>query len=432
MSNTVIRVENLSKQYRLGEIGTGSLSQDLKRSWARLRGKEDPFLQVGETNDRTSKGTSEFVWALKDINFEVKQGDVLGIIGRNGAGKSTLLKVLSKTTQPTTGSIKVNGRLASLLEVGTGFHPDLTGRDNIYLNGAILGMTKREIKAKFEEIVDFSGVERYVNTPVKRYSSGMYVRLAFAVAAYLDPEILIVDEVLAVGDLDFQKKAIGKMKSVSLEEGRTVLFVSHSMAAVKNLCTTGIVMKNGTVLAQGTAKEMVDYYLANYVQFNSSSRVVINSNHRPYPLERIIEIQEVEFFKAYESNQYAIEDDLSISIKVNAKQNIEGFRVGLSIYTIEEVCVGTFFTKSNLDISKNNIKVIQVSLKNHQLAKGQYYISLSVGKGNEITGVKDFDIVLRTLFFEVTYKDREHEEMIGVWDNNWGKINFSNVSVSIK
>src|SRR6187549_2627907 len=214
-------------------------------------GTEDPYLKIGDTNDRSKKGGSEYVWALQDINFEVKQGEVLGIIGRNGAGKSTLLKILSKTTSATTGLIKVNGRIASLLEVGTGFHPELSGRENIFLNGAILGMRKWEIQKKFDEIVDFSGVERYIDTPVKRYSSGMYVRLAFGVAAYLEPEILIVDEVLAVGDAEFQKKAIGKMKQVSEEGGRTVLFVSHNMASVKTLCSRAIVLNNGGVSFMG-------------------------------------------------------------------------------------------------------------------------------------------------------------------------------------
>ncbi len=258
--STVIKVENLSKQYRLGDVGTGTLSHDLKRWSYRLRGKEDPFLKIGEANDRTAKGNSDYVWALQDINFEVKAGEVLGIIGRNGAGKSTLLKILSKTTAPTTGSIKVKGRIASLLEVGTGFHPELSGRENIFLNGAILGMTKQEIKIKFDEIVDFSGVERYIDTPVKRYSSGMYVRLAFAVAAHLEPEILIVDEVLAVGDAEFQKKCLGKMKDVSVNEGRTVLFVSHNMAAVNELCTKGLVLINGSVSFGGTQREAVKYY----------------------------------------------------------------------------------------------------------------------------------------------------------------------------
>lgn len=261
MSNTVIKVENISKQYRLGTVGTGSLAHDLNRTWHRVRGKEDPYLKIGETNDRSIKGNSDYVWALRDINFEVKQGEVLGIIGRNGAGKSTLLKILSRTTTPTTGQIKIKGRVASLLEVGTGFHPELSGRENIFLNGAILGMTKKEIKSKFDEIVDFAGVERYIDTPVKRYSSGMYVRLAFGVAAHLEPEILIVDEVLAVGDAEFQKKALGKMKDVSGREGRTVLFVSHNMAAIRSLCQTALILKNGKEIFLGNVEDGVSKYV---------------------------------------------------------------------------------------------------------------------------------------------------------------------------
>ncbi|MES2514157.1 MAG: ABC transporter ATP-binding protein [Bacteroidota bacterium] len=259
MSDVVIKVEGLGKQYRLGSVGTGTISHDLNRFWAKVRGKEDPYLKIGETNDRSKKGNSDLVWAIKNINFEVNKGEVLGIIGKNGAGKSTLLKVLSRVTGPTVGDIKVKGRIASLLEVGTGFHPELTGRENIFLNGAILGMTKREIRSKFDEIVDFSGVERYIDTPVKRYSSGMYVRLAFAVAAHLEPEILIVDEVLAVGDAEFQKKCLGKMKDVS-GQGRTVLFVSHNMAAVKGLCTKGIILENGEVKFSGGVEEAVNFY----------------------------------------------------------------------------------------------------------------------------------------------------------------------------
>lgn len=259
---TVIKVEDLGKQYRLGEVGTGTLSNDLDRWWARMRGKEDPFAKIGEINDRTSKGISEYIWALKDINFEVKEGEVLGIIGRNGAGKSTLLKILSKVTKPTSGRILTKGRIASLLEVGTGFHPEMTGRDNIFLNGAIMGMNRAEIRRKLDEIIDFSGVERYIDTPVKRYSSGMYVRLAFAVAAHLEPEILIIDEVLAVGDAEFQKKCLGKMKDVSTE-GRTVLFVSHNMTAVTTLCDNCIYLKNGRIISEGQTGNIVTEYLTS-------------------------------------------------------------------------------------------------------------------------------------------------------------------------
>lgn len=261
MSEVVIKVEEVSKQYRLGQISTGSVAHDVNRWWHTLRGKPDPYLKIGEVNDRTVVGNSDYVWALRDISFEVKQGEVLGIIGRNGAGKSTLLKILSRTTLPTTGSIKAKGRIASLLEVGTGFHPDLTGRENIFLNGAILGMKKREITSKFDEIVDFSGVEKYIDTPVKRYSSGMYVRLAFAVAAHLEPEILIVDEVLAVGDAEFQKKCLGKMDDVSKKEGRTVIFVSHSMGAVAQLCTKGVYLEYGKLSFIGDVNIAINKYL---------------------------------------------------------------------------------------------------------------------------------------------------------------------------
>jgi len=257
----VIKIENLSKQYRLGVIGTGTISHDINRFFAKIRGKEDPFLKVGEVNDRAAKGGSNLVWALKDLTFEVKQGEILGIIGKNGAGKSTLLKLLSKVTGPTTGSIKVKGRIASLLEVGTGFHPELTGRENVFLNGAILGMTKSEIASKLDEIVDFSGCAKYIDTPVKRYSSGMMVRLGFAVAAHLEPEILIVDEVLAVGDAEFQKKCIGKMKEIS-GKGRTVLFVSHNMASINNLCDRCIFLDKGQIAYDGGVSDTIDYYLS--------------------------------------------------------------------------------------------------------------------------------------------------------------------------
>ncbi|RZK36647.1 MAG: ATP-binding cassette domain-containing protein [Pedobacter sp.] len=263
-----IKVENLSKAYQLGQIGTGTISRDLERWYARMRGKEDPFLKIGEINDRNTKGISDVVWSLKDINFEIEQGDAVGIIGRNGAGKSTLLKILSKVTAPTTGRISGKGRIASLLEVGTGFHPELSGRENIFLNGAILGMRKKEIQRKLAEIVDFAGIERYIDTPVKRYSSGMYVRLAFAVAAHLESEILIVDEVLAVGDAEFQKKCLGKMSDVSKGEGRTVLFVSHNMGAIQKLCSKTILLSDGQISFNGPTH----YGIERYLNFNVHSQ----------------------------------------------------------------------------------------------------------------------------------------------------------------
>jgi len=287
--STAIEFNNISKLYRLGLVSSGTLSHDLQRWWQmNILGKEDPFLKVGSVNDRSKAADSEYVWALKDIDFKVEQGDVVGIIGKNGAGKSTLLKLLSKVTAPTTGSIKACGRIASLLEVGTGFHGELTGRENIYMNGAILGMTKAEITRKLDEIVDFSGCERYIDTPVKRYSSGMMVRLGFAVAAHLDPEILVVDEVLAVGDAEFQKKAIGKMQDVSQEEGRTVLFVSHNMASIKQLCQSGVLLDKGQVVYRGSAADTVGEYL-RASDVDAQGGVVM----RIHALSRSIRIDEV-------------------------------------------------------------------------------------------------------------------------------------------
>jgi ABC-type polysaccharide/polyol phosphate transport system ATPase subunit len=297
-----IKVENLSKAYQLGDFGTGTISRDLERYWAKIRGKEDPFLKIGEINDRTSKGESDIVWSLKDINFEIEQGDAVGIIGRNGAGKSTLLKILSRVTSPTTGSIKVKGRIASLLEVGTGFHPELTGRENIYLNGAILGMRKAEIKRKFDEIVAFSGVERYIDTPVKRYSSGMYVRLAFAVAAHLESEILIVDEVLAVGDSEFQKKCLGKMNDVSRGEGRTVLFVSHNMGAIKTLCNSGIFLDNGELKSFDLIDQIIHLYHDNQlIKSNQNIKIEVNfDNENKIWLYK----SHIHFVISWESNKF--------------------------------------------------------------------------------------------------------------------------------
>lgn len=274
-NNIAVSFENVSKIYRLGLVGTGTLSQDLNRWWKmNILRQEDPYLKIGQTNDRSTKGTSDFVYALKDIDIKIEKGDVVGIIGKNGAGKSTLLKLLSRITAPTTGQIKTRGRLASLLEVGTGFHPELTGRENIYMNGSIMGMTKSEIKRKLDEIIDFAGVERYIDTPCKRYSSGMQVRLGFAVAAFLEPEILVVDEVLAVGDAEFQRKAIGKMQDVSSKSGRTVLFVSHNMASIRSLCNNGIVLNNGMIDFIGSSNDAIQHYLSKSIKINSESKIL--------------------------------------------------------------------------------------------------------------------------------------------------------------
>jgi len=274
--SVVIRLENLGKRYRLGNINRRMLYEDVQRFWARIRGRPDPLACVEDHQAARARGGSgavdaKEIWALKDVNLEIKDGEVVGIIGRNGSGKSTLLKILSKITAPTEGRALIKGRVASLLEVGTGFHAELTGRENVYVNGSILGMTKEEIDGKFDNIVEFSGVEKFIDTPVKRYSSGMMVRLAFAVAAHIEPEILIIDEVLAVGDSAFQQKCLGRMNTIA-SEGRTILFVSHQAAAVENLCRRGIVLESGTVKFTGTQTEAIEYYVNSFTQHGGSLR----------------------------------------------------------------------------------------------------------------------------------------------------------------
>ena len=325
--STAIKFENISKQYRLGLVSTQTLSHDLKRWYTvNLLGKEDPYLKIGDVNDRAVKGSSDYVWALKNIDFEVQQGDVLGIIGKNGAGKSTLLKILSKVTAPTTGIIKAKGRIASLLEVGTGFHPEMTGRENIYMNGAIMGMSKAEITRKLDEIVDFSGVERYIDTPAKRYSSGMTVRLGFAIAAHLDPEILVVDEVLAVGDAEFQKKAIGKMQDVAKGEGRTVLFVSHNMTAVKSLCKTGIILENGLIVNSGLIDPIVSRYLKGDSKiFNHKTWEIPVINQNNFELSEI----GIRKSKAKFEDVMRVDDELEVVLSYKLTRAFEDFHITL-------------------------------------------------------------------------------------------------------
>ncbi len=371
---TVIKVENLSKQYRLGNVGTGSLAHDLNRTWLRLRGKEDPYLKIGEENDRTQKGSSEYVWALKDINFEVKQGEVLGIIGRNGAGKSTLLKILSKTTTPTTGSIKIKGRVASLLEVGTGFHPELSGRENIFLNGAILGMSRHEIKSKFDEIVDFAGVERYIDTPVKRYSSGMYVRLAFGVAAHLEPEILIVDEVLAVGDAEFQKKALGKMRDVSNKDGRTVLFVSHNMAAIQKLCNTGLFLKNGVINYYDTINSVVNKYLASGEASKAVYKIPTPDGYAEMPCYATsLQIEDI-FGDLV--NEIPVGKPWQVRVYFRLNMSVEHFIIGLGFSNSTEVNLRTSWS-NEMNLNEGQYEVV---FKEDQLffASGQYHFALGL------------------------------------------------------
>lgn len=360
MKNIAIKIENLSKAYQIGHIGTGTISRDLERWYAKLRGKEDPMLRIGETNNQYIKGTSDIVWSLKDINFDIQQGDAVGIIGRNGAGKSTLLKILSKVTAPTTGKIYGKGRIASLLEVGTGFHPELSGRENIFLNGAILGMRKKEIQRKLEEIVNFAGIERYIDTPVKRYSSGMYVRLAFAVAAHLESEILIVDEVLAVGDAEFQKKCLGKMGEVSKGEGRTVLFVSHNMGSIKQLCRNSILLESGAIKKIGSTQEITTEYLSNH---DLSNIYYFN--------------KELKYVKAFQNNE-----KICIEAEYEFHELLDSPHLGIVLKNSEGAIIfatsPTMENQSFKTTKKRGGKII-IEVSEPKLLDGKYFLSIYFG-----------------------------------------------------
>jgi lipopolysaccharide transport system ATP-binding protein len=398
----VIKVENLYKQYRLGQVSTGSIAHDLNRWWHTVRGKDDPYEKITGLNNRDEADSNEYVWALQDINFSVKQGEVLGIIGRNGAGKSTLLKILSKVTSPTKGNIKVKGRIASLLEVGTGFHPELTGRENIFLNGAILGMTKAEIRSKFDEIVAFSGVEKYIDTPVKRYSSGMYVRLAFAVAAHLEPEILIVDEVLAVGDAEFQKKCLGKMKDVS-GEGRTVLFVSHNMAAVKSLCTRGIMLENGKIITSGSTDKIVkSYFGGDRESFNYR---VLNYQKNSFLLNSVGVRNSDKGF----DDEIIRDKDITLEFDFSLSENIDGLYFNVKIKDEEGKYIITTVSKENVFIDQDT-KKINMNIPSGFFNEGNFNIEVMVIQKKE-TGYELFFHDSDLLNFDILPEERP----LGTW-----------------
>ncbi|WP_296623728.1 ABC transporter ATP-binding protein [Marivirga sp.] len=379
MSDIVLKVENLSKLYRLGEVGTGTISHDLNRWWAKIRGNEDPFGVIGSTNDRTQKAEKgESVWAIKGINFEVKKGEVLGIIGKNGAGKSTLLKVLSKITAPTTGNIKIKGRVASLLEVGTGMHPEMTGKENVYLNGTILGMTKKEIDSKFEEIMEFAGCAKYADTPVKRYSSGMKVRLGFAVAAFLEPEILIVDEVLAVGDAEFQKKAIGKMKDISSGGGRTVLFVSHNMGSIRKLCNRGVLLVNGEISYSGNIEAVIDNYLSEgkgdlgvpLVKFKESNGVF-------QPIQLQIKNRSSDEL----TNTFSSDHAILIQFSYRTTEELHNMRIVLAILAQDDQILFTYSSHSiEPALKEPGEYVVSFTIQPELFNTGNYKIRLHAGQ----------------------------------------------------
>ena len=415
----ILKAENISKQYRLGQVGTGTLSHDLNRWWHQIRGKEDPYLKIGDTNDRSTKGSSDYVWALQDINFEVKRGEVLGIIGKNGAGKSTLLKILSKVTAPTTGSIKSRGRIASLLEVGTGFNGEMTGRENIFLNGAILGMTKKEITSKLDEIIDFSGCERYIDTPVKRYSSGMTVRLAFAVAAFLEPEILVIDEVLAVGDAEFQKKAIGKMQDISKGQGRTVLFVSHDMNAIEKLTEKCIVLENGQILLHTTTQLAIQDYISKNVKVNSSNRW---NSFIEAPGNEFARIKAVSITDLQDNLKYTFESSENIKI------NIEYYDFNM-LYNNTAI-IQIMNEKANLLFSSNEFNSSDWNLKKFRkkititsciipadfLNEGKYSINIAIGNYNpNIIHVKLDEVLTFRVIDNSSYKNGVKGCFVGYW-----------------
>jgi len=422
-----IEFENIGKQYRLGTVSSGTISHDLNRWWAvNVMHKEDPYLKIGETNDRAHKGESEYVWALKDINFKVEEGDVVGIIGKNGAGKSTLLKLLSRVTAPTTGKITAYGRIASLLEVGTGFHPEMTGRENIYMNGAIMGMTKAEITRKLDEIIDFSGCERYIDTPVKRYSSGMTVRLGFAIAAHLEPDILVVDEVLAVGDAEFQKKAIGKMQDISQGGGRTVLFVSHNMASIRALCHSGILLSNGSIAFCGEINNTVETYLKVASTLPISPFVLIDDSYRANKEDRIAEF--ISFEQINKSMTYASDEDIIIHIKVKSSKDIPNCRICNTIRANDSTSICNNSSTDTFHIHKGEELTIEYTLINPGLVSGLYNVSFSIGTGDLSTGENNYDIVNNAVSFEID-KMYKHSDSYYV---QWNKTCFGYISSRTK
>ena len=421
---TAIEFNHVGKQYRLGLVSTGTLSHDINRWWrTSILGQEDPYLKIGDVNDRASKANSDYVWALRDIDFKVEEGDVVGIIGKNGAGKSTLLKLLSKVTAPTIGTIRARGRIASLLEVGTGFHGEMTGRENIYMNGAILGMTKAEIDRKMDEIIDFSGCEKYIDTPVKRYSSGMTVRLGFAVAAFLDPEILVVDEVLAVGDAEFQKKAIGKMKDVSQGQGRTVLFVSHNMDSIRNLCTTGVLLEYGSVKLRGEIDQVVNSYVSdNLLSVGDVKHVTDIAKYRISATTKEYEILEI-----HRDTPYMIDGTDEISFSLRVRRNIENRNFQVQAL-IDDVADGGnrvgMATSVELIAPDKKEFTAKITLPKVNLTRGKYIMDFWVGFGDPTSGIRYYDAAYDTVTFEVSsFLGHAINEWHSYWGHNCYELN---------
>lgn len=414
MSDTAIKIENLRKQYKLGAIGGQTLNAELQSWWARKRGKEDPNLKIGQ--DYSNAG--EAFWALNGINLEVKKGEALGIIGANGAGKSTLLKILSRVTAPTEGDIWINGRIASMLEVGTGFHGELTGRENIYMNGAILGMTKKEVDTKIESIIDFSECRQFIDTPVKRYSSGMYVKLAFAVASHLDAEIMVMDEVLAVGDMKFQKKCLGKMGDVAQNDGKTVLYVSHNMATIRNLCNRCVVMSKGKLIFDGDVEKAIGIYmdqasgeLKNYYSFDGQKRSVPERGTQVY-------IHSFELI-GKQMARYAASEELKFRINVEGYDTLEDLRIRLEIRTVDGANVGMSESKAMFSIKEGERKDVDLIYNISNLAEGTYTLRLTLFLLNDMGVHEGFDESTELIYFEVVEDESNRTNWLPQY---WGRV----------
>jgi lipopolysaccharide transport system ATP-binding protein len=415
MSNPIISVENLGKKYRIDHQAQRQSYQTLREVLA-----EKLKFSLGKRNSAgpSTQATQEDFWALKDVSFEINQGEAVGIIGRNGAGKSTLLKVLSRITEPTKGRVRINGRVASLLEVGTGFHQELTGRENIFLNGAILGMSRTEIKRKFDEIVAFAEVEKFLDTPVKRYSSGMYVRLAFAVAAHLEPEILIVDEVLAVGDAQFQKKCLGKLQDVSTKEGRTVLFVSHNVSAVRQLTSQCLLLHSGAVSFSGPTADAIELYLSSHMD-GSRTDFEVEFDRRVYPGTQAARILRLRFDR--DKPEFSVDEPFAFFVRVRSNEVVERMHANILIHSSEGVPVGMAFSEDRPGLGGGETSEFTVTLPNHHLAPGRYYCHVAIGQGHPSSGYTDYDVVLDTLPFEIV-PATESRGTHGAWYREWGRI----------
>jgi lipopolysaccharide transport system ATP-binding protein len=425
MSKPVITVENLSKSYLVGhEVAQSEALRDIiareTRNFVRKASDMLHGRQIVQGDD-----IEEF-WALNDISFEVKQGEILGIIGGNGAGKSTLLKILSRVTEPNRGEVRIRGRVASLLEVGTGFHPELSGRENIFLNGAILGMTRGEVRKKFDEIVAFAGVDKFIDTPIKRYSSGMYVRLGFAVAAHLEPDILVVDEVLAVGDAEFQKKCLGRMDEVSRREGRTVLFVSHNMGAVGTLCERTIYLESGRVRAIGMTREIVPMYLSDAFEAQPQS---LDRSRLPGFGQRV-RFSNIKLL-ASEGTNLRFGDPLRFALSVRADARVTDASIGSSIYDQSGVCIGSLCTDETFSIDPRQELTLRLVIRNLNLAPGIYHAGFSIGHGSFRDSLRhDLDVVVGVPFFQIMPTAKE-DNIVANWHPSWGSIVISQAELEI-